>query len=145
MKASKVLTMSMSVFKGQISWRFSLSKNNISPVAPDLELILFPLWHWPIMNAHTKQQQDSVWNRFYWQSKIRPPICAPFGTKSDWHLPVYINSYTVIVIFHCFGAQLEKPRWPKVFVLTQGIQSICVSAEEQSCLEGVYTVRRSEK
>ena len=27
----------------KVSWRFSLSKNNISPAAPDLELILFPL------------------------------------------------------------------------------------------------------
>ena len=31
-----------------------------SPAAPDLELILFPLWYWPIMNAHKKQQQDKV-------------------------------------------------------------------------------------
>ena len=31
-----------------------------------------------------------------------------------------------------------------VFVLTEGIRSIGVSAEEQSGLEGVYTVRRSE-
>ena len=34
--------------------------------------------------------------------------------------------------------------WPKVFDLTWGMQSICGSAEEQSCLEGVYTVRRSK-
>ena len=26
--------------------------------------------------------RQSVWNRFYWQSKIQPPICAPFGTMS---------------------------------------------------------------
>ena len=57
MKVSKALTVSMSIFRGQIMWRFSLSKNNISPAAPDLELILFQLWYWPIMNAHTKQQQ----------------------------------------------------------------------------------------
>ena len=82
MKASKALTVSVSVFRGRISWRFSLSKNNIFPAAPDLELILFPLWYWPVMNAHTKQQEDSVWNIFYWQSKIWPHICAPFGTKS---------------------------------------------------------------
>ena len=68
------------------SWRFSLSKN-ISPAAPDLKLTLFPLWYWPIMNAHTKQQQDEVFETFYWQSKIWPPICAPFGTKS---LIIYI-------------------------------------------------------
>ena len=41
-----------------------------------------------------------------------------------------------------FGAQSEKQCWPKVFVLTQGMQSICVPAEEQSCL---HTVTRSEK
>ena len=45
-------------FQGRISWRFSFSKNNISPRAPDLELLLFPLWCWPVMNTHTKQQQD---------------------------------------------------------------------------------------
>ena len=40
--------------------------------------------------------------------------------------------------FSCFGlgAQIGKHHWPKVFVLTWGIQSIHVSAEEQSCLEG---------
>ena len=34
---------------------------------------------------------------------------------------------------------------PKVFVLTWGQPSIRVSAEERSCLEGVCTVRSSEK
>ena len=35
--------------------------------------------------------------------------------------------------------------WSKVSVLTWGIRCISVSAEERSCLEGVYTVRRSER
>ena len=75
MKASKALTMSVSVFRGQISWRFSLSKSNISPAAPDLELILFPLWYWPIMNAHTKQQQDKVFETDFIDSqKSAPPF-----------------------------------------------------------------------
>ena len=72
----------MSVFRGRISWHFSLSKNYISPAAPDLELILFPLWYWPIMNAHKATTRQNVSNGFYWQSKIWPPICSPFGTKS---------------------------------------------------------------
>ena len=77
--------MSVSLFRGRIPWRFSLSKNNISPAAPDLELILSPLWYWPIMNAHTKQQQDKLFEtRFYWQSKVRPPIYIPFGTMVTW-------------------------------------------------------------
>ena len=25
-----------------------------------MELLLFPLWYWPIMNTHTKQQQGKV-------------------------------------------------------------------------------------
>ena len=29
-----------------------------------------------------KATRQNVWNGFHWQSKIRPPICAPFGTKS---------------------------------------------------------------
>ena len=66
-------TMSLSVFRGWIPWQFSLSKINIFPAAPDLELILYLLWYWPVMNAHTKTRQ-SVWNRFYWLSKSDPPF-----------------------------------------------------------------------
>ena len=74
MKASKALTVSMSVFRGQIPWRFSLSKN-ISPAAPDLELILFPLWYWAIMNTHTKQQQEKVFEMDFIDSqKSNPPF-----------------------------------------------------------------------
>ena len=74
MKASKALAMSVSVFRGRISWRFSLSKN-IFPAAPDLELILFPLWYWPVMNAHTKQQQDTVFETDFIDSqKSDPPF-----------------------------------------------------------------------
>ena len=40
---------------------------------------------------------------------------------------------------HRFGAQCEKQRWTKVFVLTRGIRRIRESAE------GVCVVRRSEK
>ena len=32
--------------------------------------------------THKATTRQSVWNGFYWQSKIGPPICAPFGTKS---------------------------------------------------------------
>ena len=35
-------------------------------------------------HTHKATTRQSVWNRFYWQSKIGPPICAPFGTKSYW-------------------------------------------------------------
>ena len=59
MKASKALTVSVSIFRGQISWQFSLSKNNISPAASDLELILFhcnadQLWTHTQSNNKTK-------------------------------------------------------------------------------------------
>ena len=47
--------------------------------------------------------------------------------------------------FHCFGAEQEKERSPKVLVLTWGMRSVRVSKEELSCLEDVYTVRRSER
>ena len=60
MKALKALNVSVSVFRGRIPWPFLPFKINIVPAAPDLELILFPLLYWPIMNAHTKQQQDKV-------------------------------------------------------------------------------------
>ena len=72
-------------FRGRISWRFSLSKNNISPAAPDLELILFPQWYWPIMNAHTKQQQDKVFETDFINTmmvkNLTPHLCT-IGTKS---------------------------------------------------------------
>ena len=38
--------------------------------------------------------------------------------------------------FYCFEAQWEKQRWPKVFVLTREVRSICVSTDERSFLEG---------
>ena len=75
MKALKALTMSVSIFRGQISWCFSLSENNISPAAPDLELILFPLWYWPIMNIHTKQQ-DKVFETDFIDSQKSDPTFA---------------------------------------------------------------------
>ena len=59
-------------------------------------------WYWPIMNAHTKQQQDSVWNGFYWQSKIRPPICASFGTvmyTTREHGTGYVSCFCVLPCF----------------------------------------------
>ena len=35
------------------------------------------------MNAHTKQQQDKVFETDFIDSqKLDPPICSPFGTKS---------------------------------------------------------------
>ena len=76
MKASKALTVSVSIFRGWIPSRFSLSKNNISPAALDLELILFPLWYWPIMNTHTKQQQDKVFEMDFIDSQKSNPTFA---------------------------------------------------------------------
>ena len=37
--------------------------------------ILFPLWYWPIMNAHTKRQQDKVFQMDFIDSqKSNPPF-----------------------------------------------------------------------
>ena len=55
---------------------FLLSKNNISPAASDLELILFPLWYWPIMNTNTKQQQDKVFQTDFVDSQTSNPPFA---------------------------------------------------------------------
>ena len=38
---------------------------------------------------------------------------------------------------------IRETALPKVFVLTWGIRIVRVSSEEQCCLEGKYTVRRS--
>ena len=77
----KALTVSMSVFRGWILWRFSLSKNKISPAAPDLELVLFLLWFWPIMNTHTKQQQDKLFETDFIDSQKSDPI----HLRTFWH------------------------------------------------------------
>ena len=46
--------------------------------------------------------------------------------------------------FHCFEAQWEKQRWPKVFVLTRGYEvSVCLQTNADSWK--VSTVGRSEK
>ena len=94
-KASKVLTVSVSVFRRRISWRFSLSKNNISPAASDLELILFPLWYWPIMNAHTKQQQDKVFQTYFIDSqKSNPPFAHLLALS---HIQIHIHTHPQMI------------------------------------------------
>ena len=44
-----------------------------------------------------KATRQSVWKRFYWQSKIWPPICAPFGIKS---FGVYMCFVLGFIIFN---------------------------------------------
>ena len=79
MKASKVFTLSVSVFRGRISWRFSLSENNISPAVPDLELIKSHIVSTVILTnyerTYTKQQQDKVFETDFIDSqKSDPPF-----------------------------------------------------------------------
>ena len=69
-------------FQGSNSMALFTFKNLYFSTSPHLELILFPLWYWPMMNAHTKQQQDKVFETDFIESKTWPPICAPFGSKS---------------------------------------------------------------
>jgi len=73
------------VFRGQIPWRFSLSKINISPAAPDSELILFPLWYWPVMNAHAKQQQDKVFETDFIDSQKPNPFAHLLALSHIWY------------------------------------------------------------
>ena len=62
---------------------FSSCSRFISPIASTVTPTNYKRTH----NATTRQ---SVWNRFYWRSKIQPPICINFGTK----LYIYIHAYT---------------------------------------------------
>ena len=94
MKASKALTVSVSVFRGRILWRFSLSKNNISPSAPNLELILFPLWYWPIMSAHTKKQDKVFEMDFIDSQKSDPPFAHLLALSHIY------ASITIIIIYN---------------------------------------------
>ena len=67
-----------------------LSKINISPAAPDLELMLFPLWYWPIMNAHTKQQQDKVLETDFTDSQKSDLPFAPLLALSHIYISIYL-------------------------------------------------------
>ena len=83
MKTSNALTVSVSIFRGRISWHFSLSKKLYFSScfrfgAHIVSTVILTNYE----RTHKATTRQSVWNRFYWQSKIRPPICTPFGTKS---------------------------------------------------------------
>ena len=130
---------SMSVFRGRIPWCFSLSEINISPAAPDLELILFPLWYWPIMNTHTHthththtKQQDKVFETDFLLTVKNPtPICTNFGTKSYYHIAMLLKFRSLSLIStgtpssvsfstsrhwssneHCLIITLLNQQWP---------------------------------
>ena len=66
-------------FQGSNSMEVFTFKNIcIAPAASHLELVLFSLWYWPIMNAHTKQQQDKVFETDF--------IGSQKPTPNDAHL-----------------------------------------------------------
>ena len=88
---------SMSVFRDRILWRFSLSKNYISPAAPDLELILFPLWYWPIRNAHTKQQDKVFETDFIDSQKSDPPFANLLALRHIYIL-FFLNIFFIGII-----------------------------------------------
>ena len=92
-------------FQGSNFVNFSLSKNNIFPAASDLELILFPLWYWPVMNAHTKQQQDKVFQTDFIDSLKSDP---PFA-----HLLALSHYPTSLDFFHSKIKALKKNIYPK--------------------------------
>ena len=83
MKASKTLTVSVSVFRGQISWRFSLSKIIFHHLLQIWISYCFhcdtdQLWTHTQSNNKTKCLKQILFD----SQKSDPPICAPFGTKS---------------------------------------------------------------
>ena len=83
---------------------FHFQKNNISPAVPDLELILFPLWYWPIMHAHTKQQQDKVFETDFIDSQKSDPPFAHLLALS--HIYIHTNHVETCVCTHIFFGQL---------------------------------------
>jgi len=54
----------------------------------------------------------------------------------DWMLRMFNGKE-----FHCLDAQNENDLSPKVLVRTFGITKILSSADDLSCLDGVYMVR----
>ena len=85
MKASKALTVSMSVFRGRSSWHFSLSRNYFSSCSRFGAHIVSTVILTNYERSHKATTRQSVWTWFYWQLKTWLPICAPFGTKSCAH------------------------------------------------------------
>ena len=83
---------------------FHFQKNNISPAAPDLELILFSLWYWPIMNAHTKQQQDKVFETDFIDSQKSDPSFVHLLALSHIYIYIYMSAWFLEYWFihHCF-------------------------------------------
>ena len=74
-------------------------KNNISPAAPDLELILFPLWYWLIMNACTKQQEDEVFETDFIDSQKSDPPFAHLLALS--HVCVQVHAVLCVCVCVC--------------------------------------------
>ena len=102
MKASKALTMNMSFsgveFHGTFHFQFFFS-----PAAPDLELILFPLWYWPIMNAYTKQQQDKMFKTDFIDSRKSDPPFAQLLSLSHilYGISVIMDTNYYMVLYLC--------------------------------------------
>ena len=65
--------------------------------------------------THKATTRQSVSNGFYWQSKIRPPICAPFGTihvvsVCVWMCIVHAPSVQMVQSFYCL-LLLYREEW----------------------------------
>ena len=99
MKASKALTWVCPFSRVRFCGAFRFQKI--------IFLQLFQIWSsycfhcdtdqlWTHTQATTRQ---SIWNRFYWQSKIWSPICTLFGTKSYIYILLDMISHTQLLFF----------------------------------------------
>ena len=73
MKASKALNVSVSIFRGQIPWHFSLSKIGCSRFGIDIV---------STVNAHAKLQQHKLFETDFIDSQKPDP---PFVLYTFWH------------------------------------------------------------
>ena len=92
MKTSKALTVSVSIFRGRISWHFSLSKKLYFSScfrfgAHIVSTVILTSYE----RTHKETTRQSVWNGFYWQSKIRPPFAHHLALSH-----IYIQWYIYI-------------------------------------------------
>ena len=135
MKASKALTVSMSILRGRIWWRFSLSKINIAPAAP----CCFP-FDTDQLSTHTKQQQDKVFETdFIGSQNPPPPHDAHLLALSHIYIYIYKYCYKQCVLKLCrheLSREAEREAW-------QTLSSLLNSPEirQPSNINSAVTIR----
>ena len=87
--------------------------------------------------THKATTRQSVWNGFYWQSKIRPPICAPFGTKS---YILWLSFFQAKV-----DGESDVTKLHQLFKITQAVMVNRHNMVEESMAEAEEEAKKAKK